>query len=223
MSNKKKLSRREFGRHVGLTATGLLVMGSTSLAAGQATPAQTAGPFYPDSDVGDNDLDLTLIKGHSKAAKGDPIYVYGQVLDTEGTPLANATVDVWQANDAGRYRHAEDPNPAPLDPNFQGGGIVRTDALGFYRYKTIRPGAYSLEWLGAEGWRARHIHYKVSHDSHAPITTQLYFPGDPLIEQDLEIVEVPEKDRWMMISVEEAPHVSGIPIYRYDVVLANLS
>lgn len=100
---------------------------------------------------------------------------------------------------------------------------MHTDALGFYRYKTIRPGAYSLEWLGAEGWRARHIHYKVSHEGRAPITTQLYFPGDPLIEQDLEIVEAPEEDRWMMISVKEESHVSGLPIYRYDVVLANLS
>lgn len=100
---------------------------------------------------------------------------------------------------------------------------MHTDALGFYCYKTIRPGAYSLEWLGAEGWRARHIHYKVSHEGRAPITTQLYFPGDPLIEQDLEIVEAPEEDRWMMISVKEESHVSGLPIYRYDVVLANLS
>ena len=100
---------------------------------------------------------------------------------------------------------------------------MQTDALGFYRYKTIRPGAYSLEWLGEEGWRARHIHYKVSHDDHAPITTQLYFPGDPLIEQDQEIVKAPEEDQWMMISVEEPPHVSGTPIYRFDVVLGNLS
>jgi protocatechuate 3,4-dioxygenase beta subunit len=65
----------------------------------------------------------------------------------------------------------QNSDPAPLDPNFQRGGIVHTDALGFYCYKTIRPGAYSLEWLGAEGWRARHIHYKVSHEGRAPITT----------------------------------------------------
>jgi len=222
MKKNHKLSRREFGQKVGMTATGLLIMGSSSLVAGTVTPTQTEGPFYPDSDVGDNDLDLTLIKGRSEAAKGEPIYVFGQVLDTDGNPLANATVDVWQANDAGRYRHAEDPNPAPLDPNFQGWGIVKTDALGFYRYKTIRPGVYSLDLLGGEGFRARHIHYKVSHDEHTPVTTQLYFPGDPLIEQDLEIVKAPEEDRWMMMSVEEKPHVSGTPIYRFDVVLGNL-
>jgi len=221
MKKNHKLSRREFGQKVGMTATGLLIMGSSSLVAGTVTPTQTEGPFYPDSDVGDNDLDLTLIKGRSEAAKGEPIYVFGQVLDTDGNPLANATVDVWQANDAGRYRHAEDPNPAPLDPNFQGWGIVKTDALGFYRYKTIRPGAYSLESFGEDGWRAQHIHYKVSHDDHAPLTTQLYFPGDPLIAQDLEIVQAPEEDRWMLISVEERPHVSGVPVYRFDLALGD--
>jgi protocatechuate 3,4-dioxygenase beta subunit len=223
--NKKnrKLSRRAFGQQVAMSTGGLLQMGSGSLLAGAATPRQTEGPFYPDSDVGDKDLDLTLIKGHTEAAKGDPIYVYGQVLDTDGQPLANATVDVWQANDAGKYRHADDPNPAPLDPNFQGWGIVQTDALGFYRYKTIVPGSYPLEALGEGGGRrARHIHYKVSHEGHKPITTQLYFPGDPLIEQDLEIVKAPAEDQWMMISVEEEPHVSGIPIYRFDVVLAGM-
>lgn len=223
MTKSKKFSRRKFGQKVAMTATGLLVATSSSLIAGTATPRQTEGPFYPDSDVGDNDLDLTQIAGHAEAAKGEPIYVYGQVLDADGNPLSNANVDVWQANDAGRYRHSKDPNPAPLDPNFQGHGIVKTDALGFYRYKTIRPGVYSLEHLGGTGWRARHIHYKVSHDQHAPITTQLYFPGDPLIEQDLEIVKAPEEDRWMLMSVEEKPHVSGTPIYRFDVVLGNLT
>lgn len=202
-----------------MTATGLLVVGSGSLLAGSATsvqtPYQTEGPFYPDSDVGDKDLDLTVIKGHTEAARGEPIYVYGQVLDTAGNPLANATVDVWQANDAGRYRHDDDTNPAPLDPNFQGWGIVQTDALGFYRYKTIMPGAYST--------RPRHIHYKVSHEAAETVTTQLYFPGDPLIEQDSVIQAVPEKDRWMLMSVKEQSHVSGTPIYRFDVVLGNLS
>ena len=153
MTNRKKLSRREFGQKFVMTATGLLVAGSSPLIAGSATPRQTEGPFYPDSDVGDNDLDLTRIQGRSEVATGEPIYVYGQVLDTEGKPLVNATVDVWQANDAGRYRHADDPNPAPFDPNFQGWGVMKTDALGFYRYKTIMPGAYSIEAMGTDQWR----------------------------------------------------------------------
>ena len=77
-----------------------------------------------------------------------------------------------------------------------------------------------MSFLGEEGWRARHIHYKVSYAEHQPVTTQLYFPGDPLIEQDLEIVKAPEEDRWMLMSVLKEQHQSGPDIYRFDVVLA---
>ena len=220
MTGKTRITRREFGRSIGLTAAGLALLQPQSLFAAGVTPKQVEGPFYPDSNMGDTDLDLTRIKGHTESALGDHIFVHGQVRDPAGTPLANATVDIWQANNAGKYNHAKDPNPAPLDPNFQGWGIVQTDAAGYYRFKTIKPGAYSLTFLGDEGWRARHIHYKVSHAEHQAVTTQLYFPGDPLIEQDLEIVKAPEEDRWMLMSVLEEQHQSGLDIYRFDVVLA---
>ncbi len=217
---RKRHTRRAFGKNIGFAAVGMLVLGQGGLLAAPATPKQTEGPFYPDSDLGDTDMDLTLIQGHTETAKGQHIYVHGKVTDTSGNPLANATVDVWQANDSGRYRHDKDPNPAPLDHNFQGWGIVQTDSRGFYRYKTIIPGAYSLEWLGGKGWRARHIHYKLSHDGHAPLSTQMYFPGDPLIEQDLEYAQAPESERQRLISVLEEAHQSGLPIYRFDLVMA---
>jgi protocatechuate 3,4-dioxygenase beta subunit len=219
MAKKTRLSRREFGRRIGLTAAGLALVSPEVLFAGSVTPPQVEGPFYPESDLGDTDMNLTQVAGRSGSAEGEHIFVHGQVRDAAGAPLTNATVDIWQANAVGKYSHAEDPNPAPLDPNFQGWGIVQTDAEGYYRFKTIKPGAYSLSFLGGEGWRARHIHYKVSHSDHVPVTTQLYFPGDPLIEQDLEIVKAPEKDRWMLMSVLEEPHQSGLDIYRFDVVL----
>ena len=221
MRKGNPVSRRTFSRDLAMTAAGLLIVANAPLAAGKPTPRQTEGPFYTDFDPGDTDLDQTLIQGHSESALGEVIYVHGQILDTRGVPLANAKVDIWQANAAGRYQHSEDENPAPLDPNFQGWGIVQTDSLGFYRYKTIKPGAYSLDSFGDSGWRARHIHYKVSHADCVPLTTQLYFPGDPLIADDEEIAEVPEADRWMMISIEEESHSSGAAIFRYDVILAN--
>ena len=220
MTEKTKISRRDFGRKIGLTAAGVALLQPQALLAAGVTPEQVKGPFYPDSDVGDTDMDLTMIKGHTESAQGEQIFVHGQVRDIDGNPLSNATVDIWQANAAGRYRHRKDPNPAPVDLNFQGWGIIQTDAEGYYRFKTIKPGAYSLTFLGEEGWRAQHIHYMVSHDEHQPVTTQLYFPGDPLIEQDLEIVKAPEEDRWMLMSVLEEKHESGLDIYRFDVVLA---
>ena len=220
MTIRSRLTRREFSRKLGFTAAGLAVLSSTSLFADTATPRQTEGPFYPDSNPGDTDLDLTRIEGHDASASGEHIYVHGQVMDTAGNPLQNATVDVWQANHVGKYWHSQDPNPAALDPNFQGWGIVQTDNAGFYRFKTIKPAAYSLEAMGGQGSRARHIHYKISHADYAGLTTQLYFPGDSLLEQDEEFNSAPENERWRLVSTEESPHQDGLPIYRFDIVLA---
>ena len=125
------------------------------------TPAQVEGPFYPANKQADTDLDLTRVKGRTGAAIGEVILVRGLVQAADGRPLPNALVDVWQANHYGRYAHPEDPNPGPLDPDFQGWGVVSTDVNGRYEFRTIKPGPYSLEFLGGEGWRCRHIHFKV--------------------------------------------------------------
>ena len=37
----------------------------------------------------------------------------------------------------GRYTHPSDPNPAPLDPNFDGFAAQATDAEGRFKFKTI--------------------------------------------------------------------------------------
>ena len=56
--------------------------------------------------------------------------------------MPNALVEIWQCNAAGRYHHPGDQHDAPLDPNFYGGGRVRADADGHYKFITIKPGAY---------------------------------------------------------------------------------
>ena len=102
-----------------------LVAASSELATG-FTPTQTEGPFYPQTPQVDKDLNLTLISGHKQRAQGQVIEVQGQVVDENGKLIANALVDIWQANTWGRYRHKKDSNSAPLDPNFRGWGQVPT-------------------------------------------------------------------------------------------------
>ena len=202
-----------------MVATTAAVLGTRPAWAGIATPTQVEGPFYPIQDQTDTDLDLTQIAGHANVATGEVILVAGQVFDSQGRPLTNALVDVWQANHHGRYSHAADRNTAPLDPYFQGWGIVRTDNTGTYRIKTVKPGAYPLSFLGEEGWRCRHIHFKISHPEASPLTTQMYFENDPLIEQDLEIAKVPATQRHLLIAKAEPEEASGLPLYRFDVAL----
>jgi protocatechuate 3,4-dioxygenase beta subunit len=83
----------------------------------------------------------------------------GSVRDTDGQSVEDVTVDLWQANAAGRYRHPHDPNTAPLDEDFQGWAIVPSGKDGEFRFKTVFPGVYPA----GEGWvRPPHIHFKVS-------------------------------------------------------------
>ena len=106
------------------------------------TQDQIMGPFYPVMKTPDRSGDLTRVNGSAGRAKGQVLNVTGRVVNPAGEPVRDARVEIWQANAAGRYAHPDDPNPAPLDPNFEGFGVVTTDAEGRYRFKTIKPAAY---------------------------------------------------------------------------------
>jgi len=216
----KRLSRRNLTRQIGLAAGATLLGSSFVRAAVSPTPEQVEGPFHPIAEQADTDTDLCMIDGHTEPAQGEVIYVRGRVTDAQGQPLEGALVDVWQANHFGRYSHPEDPNTAPLDPNFQGWALIRTDAQGMYGFKTIKPGAYPLSFLGEDGWRCRHIHFQVSRPGSKKLTTQMYFHGDPLIEQDLEIAKAPKALRHTLIARSTADATTGLPLYRFDLVLS---
>jgi protocatechuate 3,4-dioxygenase beta subunit len=219
MKKRKTVSRRDVSRQIGIAA-GISLLGPGIVKALVPTPEQVEGPFHPIDEQADTDLDLTLVEGHSQSAEGETILVRGQVFDAEGLPLKDALVDVWQANHLGRYSHPEDPNTAPLDPNFQGWGLMTTDWEGRFSFKTIKPGAYPLSFLGEQGWRCRHFHFQVSRPGFGKLTTQMYFHGDPLIEQDLEIAKAPEERRHLLIAKSVSDETTGLPLYRFDVVLA---
>jgi protocatechuate 3,4-dioxygenase beta subunit len=218
--DEPRLDRRKWNRCMAVLLAAGAVAPARALA-GLVTPPQVEGPFYPVDAGAERDVDLTHLEGHSESATGEAILVRGRVLDSDGNALAEAVVDVWQANHHGRYSHPGDPNTAPLDPNFQGWGIMHTADGGEYGFKTIKPGAYPLSFLGETGWRCRHIHFKVSCPGYESLTTQMYFEGDPLIAQDLEIAKAPEESRHLLISSAATDKDSGLPLYRFDVALAK--
>ena len=144
------------------------------------------------------------------------------MLDGDGRPVRNTLVEVWQANAAGRYRHDVDRHPAPLDPNFSGGGRCMTDDEGRYRFVTVKPGAYP--WRNHDNaWRAAHIHFSLFGPAFATrLVTQMYFPGDPLFYQDPIFNSVPDpKHRELMISRFDLSQT--VPewalAYEFDIVL----
>lgn len=219
MDQARKVTRRQvlkttFGA-AALAAGGPLVAGMPGV-----TPAQTEGPFYPTRDQADKDIDLTRIEGHIERALGEVIEVSGTVLDEEGKAVGGALVDVWQANVHGRYDHEDDPNPAPLDPNFQGWARFTTDAKGRYRFTTIRPGAYSVsrEWT-----RPPHIHFKVARRGYHELTTQMYFSGHELNDVDRLLLELSEAERSrLMVEFASASSEATPPRGRFDIVLRRV-
>jgi protocatechuate 3,4-dioxygenase beta subunit len=146
------------------------------------TITERTGPRVGPERVGELDHDLT--RQHEGEPLGQRIIVSGRVHDTEGRPLRNTLVEVWQANAAGRYRHRADRWAAPLDPNFSGAGRCLTDGDGRYAFTTIKPGPYP--WANHHNaWRPAHIHFSLLGRAFAQrLVTQMYFPGDPLLPYD---------------------------------------
>ena len=66
------------------------------------TSEQVMGPFYPVTLPVDQDADLTVIAGKNGRALGQIVYVSGRVTNLRGEPVANAELEIWQANSVGR-------------------------------------------------------------------------------------------------------------------------
>jgi protocatechuate 3,4-dioxygenase beta subunit len=159
---------------------------------------EITGPLFGTDRVTDSDADLT--RQHDGEPVGQRIVVRGRVLDGDGRPVPHTLVEIWQANASGRYRHAMDNWPAPIDPNFSGGGRVVTGADGTYEFTTIQPGAYP--WGNhPNAWRPAHIHFSLFGRAFTQrLVTQMYFPGDPLLPYDPIYQSTPGAARERLIS-----------------------
>jgi protocatechuate 3,4-dioxygenase beta subunit len=181
---------------------------------------EVTGPLLGEGAIEAADHDLT--RQHAGDPLGERIIVTGRVLDSDGRPVPNTLVEVWQANAAGRYRHAGDSHPAPLDPNFTGVGRALTDQNGKYRFVTVKPGAYP--WGNHDNaWRPAHIHFSLFGRAFTQrLVTQMYFPGDPLFAHDPIFNSIPDpRARERLIgqfdlAATEPEWALG---YRFDIVL----
>ncbi len=187
----------------------------------KATLSELTGPVYGHESVGKLDADLTKNGARNGEPLGERIVVTGRVIDERGRPVPNTLVEVWQANAAGRYVHKVDQHDAPLDPNFFGGGRCVTDSEGRYRFYTVKPGAYP--WGNHHNaWRPNHIHFSLFGPSYLTrLVTQMYFPGDPLLDLDPIFLGTPKTARERLISkfsieVTEPDFALG---YEFDIVL----
>lgn len=179
-----------------------------------------AGPAFGRIPVQQEDADLT--RQHNGEPLGERIIIAGRVLDSDGGPVRDTLMEVWQANAAGRYADPVDEHDAPLDPNFTGAGRCRTDAQGRYRFVTVKPGAYPYQ-NHENAWRPAHVHFSIFGPQLASrLVTQMYFPGDPLMPLDPILNSIPDpRGRKLLVArFDLATTVPGWALaYRWDVVL----
>ena len=123
------------------------------------TPPQTSGPFYR---LNSPERTSLLEPGFADT----PIMLTGQVRSTDCQPIARAVLEFWHTDAQGEYDNA----------GFTFRGHQFTDTEGRYQLETIAPGIYP--------GRTRHIHVRIKSEKHATLTTQLYFPDEPLNEGD---------------------------------------
>ena len=151
-----------------------------------ATPSSVEGPFHapaPPRSNGD------WISGGPERDRGEAMVVRGAVADVAGNPIAAATVDVWQADDAGRY-DSQDPQQALGNLR----GLFTTDGRGEFWFRSVLPSSYPvptdgpagelLKALGRHPMRPGHIHLHVTAPGFRSVTTHAFVAGDPYLGSD---------------------------------------
>jgi catechol 1,2-dioxygenase len=150
-----------------------------------ASESTVLGPFHvadaPELPMGAN---ICLDR------KGEDMVIHGRILDTEGQPVANAVLDVWQANDEGFY----DVQQKGLQPDFNLRGVFRTGEDGRYWFRAVKPKFYPipddgtvgklLNRLGRHPYRPAHLHFILKADGFETLTTHIFDPHDPYINSD---------------------------------------
>lgn len=174
------------------------------------------GPYYIE-DSPELEWDGTIPMREDEP--GTPLSFSGQVRAVDGTPLKDARVELWHADNDGFYSQFA---PGIPEWNLRGTWAVNDD--GRFDIHTIRPAPYQIPTDGACGqliaaagwhaWRPAHLHFKVHAPGYELLTAQLYFPGDPHNEDDIASAVKPE----LMLDPKPAADGKGEDVV-YDFVL----
>jgi protocatechuate 3,4-dioxygenase beta subunit len=139
----------------------------------QRTLAQTEGPYFKPHPPLRRDLTIDR-------PRGEKITVAGLVLDMSCKPVERALIEIWQADETGAYDNA----------GYTLRGHQFSDERGRWWFTTIVPAAYP--------GRTRHFHVKVQRPGGRVLTTQLYFPNEPLNGRDGLF------DQWLLMRISDA-------------------
>lgn len=148
------------------------------------TESTVFGPFHvPNAPQYENGADI------ANGASGQPCHVHGFVRGKGGEAIANATLDVWQADDEGHY----DVQKEGLD-HAQARGVLHSRADGSYDFQSIVAEAYPIPTDGPVGqmleatrrsaWRPAHLHFMIQAPGYQTLITHVFRRGDKYLEAD---------------------------------------
>ena len=216
--------RQEFILLSDVLGLSMLTVGINAPASADATESTVLGPFFvpgaPEVPLGG---DIT------GGAKGRPCHVAGTVRGTDETPVPNARIEVWEADEDGFY-----------DVQYSGSqlaacGWLRSGADGEYRFWAVHPAPYPIpddgpvgDLIAAAGrgaMRPAHLHFKVDAPGYRTLITHIFVAGDPYLDRDA-VFGV--KDSLIVGFTEQPPgpgpngrHVDGPwAAVTFDIVLA---
>ena len=177
------------------------------------TPSATVGPFFlfgliPSTYGGTDIITSNLV---TPDASGEKIRIEGGVFDGDGVPVPDALIEIWQADDAGRYAHPADTRALP-NARFKGFGRSPTDSEGRYAFDTIKPGAVP----GPNGtMQAPHIAVNLfSRGVLKQMVTRIYFSDETANNGDLILNLVPQDRRATLIATRQDRN--GQAVYAFD-------
>ena len=146
-----------------------------------ATEATVFGPFFVD-DAPEIELGGDIAFG----AEGQPAWIEGTVTDTEGNPVPDARIEVWECDEDGLY------DVQYTDDRMAGRAHLFSDENGQYRFWGLTPVPYPiphdgpvgkmLQAVGRSPVRAAHLHFMVTAPGHRTLVTHIFVEGDPQLE-----------------------------------------
>jgi len=197
------MKRRTFMQRASLLAFSASAFGSISwngknYVADAATTTDILGPFYrPNSPLRSNIIPA--------GSNGDILHLSGSIFQKDGTsPMANALIEIWQCDENEYYDNTSE--------EYKFRGAVRTGQDGTYKFKTIVPVPYEA---APNMWRPAHIHMRVSSADHQDLISQIYFKGDPHLQDDTSSAAPEAKNRILEITRDQNNEHS----VRFDIVM----
>jgi catechol 1,2-dioxygenase len=153
------------------------------------------GPFYK---AGAPFTENVIPEG----AEVSPLIVRGIVFEGCDTPVPDAIVEIWNADEEGSYDTSD---------QYRYRGRYRSSQDGDYFFQTIIPGKY----LNGQTYRPSHIHFRITAPGYKELVSQIYFTNDPDIPTDPWANADKAKER--ILTVEEGPQ--GIDMVIFDIHL----